>query len=649
MLKRMRVDLLLAVALMCLQLVGCGDTANTSKVPVSLQISPKTATVLVGDTLQFTVTVNGGAGSSVTWSVNGTAGGNSSVGTVDANGSYTPPMIPPSPNTVTVQATSTSNSSLSSSASISIVNPAGSVDAVSPAAIATGSGDTSIMVRGSGFTIQSNVLLNGASLASTFVSKTELAAKAPAAILTQPALLPLVVRNPAPGGGTSSPKLVTVIGAGQVSTTANPQVASYSIAPPRDASVMVEFPGGEEYLDGDHSFTAAGLPPDRVPVLTVANPSGSSPTPGVDLFCLTYSTTGNKPVAVASDPQGNVVWFYDYSTQFGLPFPIKLLPNGHMLVVMNVITGVAVSRIREIDLAGTTVREFTANDLNNWLAAGGFGFQIGLLHHDMAVLPNGHLIVLATTTKAFNDLPGYPGQTTVMGDALVDLDENLKPVWVWNTFDHLDVNRHPMGFPPDWTHSNAVVYTPNDGNLLLSMRHQHWIIKIDYRDGKGTGDILWRLGYQGDMTLESGVVSDWFFAQHDPYLVGPEKLGNNFDMAVFDNGNNRVIDANGDSCGSTTAPCYSRAAIFRINETFKTAFVVWSYKLPYSFWGGSAQVLDNSNVFVGITTPEDNPPSGRALEVTQGPNPEVVWQLDVSDQQAYRVVHLPSLYPGVQW
>ena len=47
-----------------------------------------------------------------------------------------------------------------------------------------------------------------------------------------------------------------------------------------------------------------------------------------------------------------------------------------------------------------------------------------------------------------------------------------------------------MGLP-DWTHSNAIVYNPADGNLMLSIRHQSWIVGIDYRDGAGAGDVLW--------------------------------------------------------------------------------------------------------------------------------------------------------------
>jgi hypothetical protein len=41
--------------------------------------------------------------------------------------------------------------------------------------------------------------------------------------------------------------------------------------------------------------------------------------------------------------------------------------------------------------------------------------------------------------------------------------------------------------------------------------------------------------------------------------------------------------------------------------------------------------------------------NARVVEVTRQPPAQVVWQLDVSGQESYRTVHLPSLYPEVQW
>ena len=234
-----------------------------------------------------------------------------------------------------------------------------------------------------------------------------------------------------------------------------------------------------------------------------------------------------------------------------------------------------------------------------------------------------------------------------MGTAVVDLDPNENVAWVWDAFDHLDVNRHPMSFP-DWTHGNALAYSADDGNLLLSLRHQSWVLKIDYQNGNGSGDILWKLGYQGDFELSSNNPSDWFYAQHDANIASPNSTGD-FQLALFDNGDDRVVDSGGETC-TIVPPCYSAAAIFDVNESTMTASREWSYMRPYSLWGGVTHVLPNSDVFVYETAPTDlNFTSARVSEVTQNANPAVVWQLVISGQNSYRTLHIPSLYPGVQW
>jgi hypothetical protein len=184
------------------------------------------------------------------------------------------------------------------------------------------------------------------------------------------------------------------------------------------------------------------------------------------------------------------------------------------------------------------------------MQAAGFDFLPSYFHHDFALLPNGHVILLTNFTRNFTDLPGYPGTTAVLGDGIVDLDESWNPVWAWNSFDYLDVNRHLFGLP-DWIHGNALVYSAADGNLLLSMRHQSWVLKIDY-NGAGAGDILWKLGYQGDFALTQGDIptadpSLWFSFQHFPSIIS--QAGSETTLAVWDNGDFRVLNSSGTTCG----------------------------------------------------------------------------------------------------
>jgi hypothetical protein len=476
---------------------------------------------------------------------------------------------------------------------------------------------------------------------------------------------------------------------GAVAATSNPLVAQYTVSPSSAASVVVQFgpdlsyqfvtspqlsppsggavtilvagmkqntlyhmravatyADGSRSVDSDHTFQTGTIPPERVPAMKVSTPNGSTAAPGVELMSLTIGNS-NQLLALATDPSGNVIWYYDYDSSLGIPQPIKLLPNGHMLLVLYG-QGTPGGTVQEIDLAGNVIHQFDYTALNQKLANAGYSVQVFSIDHDFVALPNGHLLLVLSDTRTFTDLAGYPGQTLVTGNAIVDLDSNYNPVWVWDAFDHLDVNRHPIFFP-DWTHANALVYSPDNGNLLFSLRHQSWVLKIDYQNGNGPGDIIWKLGYQGDFTLSTSVASDWFFAQHDPNIVTSNSTGA-IQLAMFDNGDGRP-DANGIPCAGLTPPvCYSTAAIFQVDENARTASRWWSFTTPYSWWGGSTRVLPNSDVFVDETAPADlNLTGTRVLEVTQSPNPTTVWQMEVPNQNSYRTIHLPSLYPDVQW
>jgi hypothetical protein len=287
----------------------------------------------------------------------------------------------------------------------------------------------------------------------------------------------------------------------------------------------------------------------------------------------------------------------------------------------------------------------------------GYDFVPGSFHHDFLPLANGHLIVLVNFQKNFTDLPGYPGTLAVTGDGLVDLDQNWNPVWAWNSFDYLDVNRHLNGLP-DWTHSNAIVYSPEDGNLLLSMRHQSWVLKLDYNNGTGSGGILWHLGYQGDFALtNNGVPTDdpsqWFSFQHFPSIIsqtGPQTI-----LGIWDNGDNRVLDSGGDICGAAPSftPCFSRATLFEVDESAMVANLLWADPLQYfGVWGGSINQLDNGNVEFDLNAPAVPPEpnvASQVQEVTETTPPLVVWQMQITTSNAYRAYRFPSLYPGVAW
>ena len=117
---------------------------------VSVAISPTSASVQVNQTKQFTATVSGNSNTSATWSVDGIAGGNTTVGTVSTSGLYT---APGAAGSHTVTATSVADTTKSASAAVTVtasnsctlstVNP--SVTICQPAANATVSSPVQIV------------------------------------------------------------------------------------------------------------------------------------------------------------------------------------------------------------------------------------------------------------------------------------------------------------------------------------------------------------------------------------------------------------------------------------------------------------------------------------------------------------------------
>src|SRR5438309_194299 len=76
-----------------LALAGCGSNNSSS---ATITISPTSATVLLGTSLQFIPSVTGSS-NAITWSVNGVANGNATFGIISSTGLYTAPATRPVP------------------------------------------------------------------------------------------------------------------------------------------------------------------------------------------------------------------------------------------------------------------------------------------------------------------------------------------------------------------------------------------------------------------------------------------------------------------------------------------------------------------------------------------------------------------------
>jgi arylsulfate sulfotransferase len=562
---------------------GCGS----SSAPINVSVTPTAAAIGTGQTSQFVAAVSDG--SAVTWSA--------SAGMIDDTGNYTAPSGTQSA-TVTVTATSTKDRTKSASATVNVVaqgqvaatdNVQVALYSISPA----GAGKVSVQ-----FGLDANYAL------TTWV-------------------------QPVPEGGGP----ISLFVAGMKGNTL------YHMRG------VVQFSDGTQYMDPDMTFTTGAYPTAQEPSITASTTAGMTPQSGVELLDLLGGGATVAP-AVITDLEGNILWSYNPGIASTLN-PIKLLPNGHIMLNFSGIVPDGVNSIlQEVDLSGKLIWQMTAADLNTALAAAtctGCNITVNGTHHDFVMLPSGHLILLASTQQTISGTP-------LEGDVLIDLDQNHHPVWLWNEFDHLDTSRHPMG-GTDWTHTNAVIYSPDDGNLIISIRHQNWLVKINYNNGAGAGDIVWKLGYQGDFTLTGGTdPTDWFYAQHGPSFATANTTGQ-FSLIVFDNGNDRTFPTGQVQCGTTaSSSCYTTVPVLQIDETAKTATLAFHERLSgFTYFGGNAEVLKNGDVEFCVTN------GAEVREVTQDSNAKVVWRVHASMDPTgafpflYRGQRIPSLYPGVQW
>jgi uncharacterized protein (DUF1800 family) len=106
--------------------------------PVTVNVYPDTYTMRIGTTKQMSVSVGNAVDKSVTWSVNGVAGGDATFGTISDTGLYTPPAkLPPNPQ-VAIKATSKANPAISDTSTISLQNPIPAITSVQPGVFSPG-------------------------------------------------------------------------------------------------------------------------------------------------------------------------------------------------------------------------------------------------------------------------------------------------------------------------------------------------------------------------------------------------------------------------------------------------------------------------------------------------------------------------------
>jgi hypothetical protein len=370
--------------------------------------------------------------------------------------------------------------------------------------------------------------------------------------------------------------------------------------------------------------------PGFIPKFEIDSVGPAAVDPIWRLFDMTRLFTASPCGVFLVDDEGTTRWYLgdadDYTDIEDIFTGVNLRPDG------------TVSYLRRD--AAMIVDEFGAVQMQ--VTAESVGVNSGF-HHDLIELPNGNFLTLG---YSFQDVD-YQGEGTlhVAGDTIYELTPAGERVWTWDSFDHLDPQRRrdgffiPMMIPDpdnaedghDWTHGNGLVYTEADDTILLSLRHQDWILAIDHE----TGEVRWRLGDEGDFSL---VGDRWFFHQHSPQWQPDGSL------MLYDNAVGNPAQADVDA--------HSRAVRYVLDMNSMSATQAWTdddalFRSPIA---GDADLTPAGHVLrldSTWTSAEHPDTASRLRELDPAASPQAVWTLFMPPGQfSYRAVPV-SRFVGV--
>ena len=232
---------------------------NAPQTPqIVVKITPASAQLHPGQTVQFKATVTGTTNQNVVWQVNSTPGGNATIGTISSTGLYTAPAVLPKSTSLTINAVSAADSHSTSAASnITLLSNIPVITAALPSPIPVGS--FTISVSGSNFLSGAQVVFAGTMLPTTYISSTSLSASGTSSAAGTVAVQ---VINPGTGSPTSN-TLQVQVGASNTAVTAAvaARFLEQSTFGPTPALIQhVQQVGLQPFLNEQFSATASSYP-----------------------------------------------------------------------------------------------------------------------------------------------------------------------------------------------------------------------------------------------------------------------------------------------------------------------------------------------------------------------------------------------------
>ena len=367
----------------------------------------------------------------------------------------------------------------------------------------------------------------------------------------------------------------------------------------------------------------------------------------MDGYALLY---GTDPLRVwLADREGRTAFSWAALGRFATGARPRLRENGNLLMILR-----NPARIAEIAPDGRFVWEY----------------PVGALHHDFQELPNGNLLLLKHDYRtraealAAGAHPQFVPPDGLELDAVLEVrptgPESGEVVWQWQAWDWLvqdfDPAKPNYGRPSehphridlnynlealhrdhhtragDMTHTNALSYNAELGQIMLTVRHfsEIWIIGHG-RNGGGDGEtdagggLLYRWGNPRAYGRETDGGQQLFF-HHDAHWIAAGRPGAGH-ILLFNNGDEFPGHQRWSSSVDELAlpPAQGRGYGPPVAEgaAWPPPRPVWSYAAPfppdwYALNRSGAQRLPNGNTFI------IDSPHGHLFQVT--PQGEIVWR-----------------------
>jgi hypothetical protein len=268
------------------------------------------------------------------------------------------------------------------------------------------------------------------------------------------------------------------------------------------------------------------------------------------------------------------------------------------------------------------------------------------MHHDIAPMPNGDILVIAWERKSDTVAKTYGRKPALMSSMLwSEKILQIRPkgisgydvIWEWHVWDHLvqdydksapnyaNVNEHPelinLNYAlnnqaaADWLHMNGISYNAKLDQIMLSAHNFSEIWIIDHstttaeaashmggKQGNG-GDLLYRWGNAAAYNRGSSL-DQKLFEQHDASWI-PDGLRYGGKIMVFNNGLGRPGNY---SSVEIISPPVTNTGAYMLDLPYLPTKSSWVYKDTANFFSpliSGAQMMPNGNILVCSGIPGD--------------------------------------------